>query len=619
MIEPQETNRPLEEEKLEEKQAIEVFTENVVETVETEIAEENSDTEENSPITFVAKETKEEVIVRLKEIAESEETSNRQELDALKQNFYKLHKAEVETARATFIEAGGDSENFIPKHDELEDEYKSIMAVIKQKRQLFVLQQEKEKEENLQKKLAIIERIKAIVENGEWESNTYNEVKQLQQDWKEIKNIPANKVNELWKSYQLYIEKFYDLLKLNNEFREYDFKKNLAIKTTLCEDAEKLINEEDVVAAFRKLQKLHQEYRETGPVAKELREELWIRFKNASTEINKRHQSYFEARKEEEQHNLDQKTVICEIVESTEYEKLTSFNLWEEKTKEILALQAKWKTIGYAPQKMNIKIFERFRAACDKFFTQKTEYFKMLKESMSANLEKKKALCEQAEALKDSTDWKETAEKLTKLQKEWKTIGPVSHKYSENVWKRFIGACDYFFEQKGKATSSQRSVEAENLEKKNAIIAQLTKIDASETNEDGIDKQIRNLMQEWNSIGHVPFKEKDKIYNEYRTLLDKLFDKLNISASQKRLSNFRSTIHNTGSSLSREREKLVRAYENMKNEIKTYENNIGFLSSSSKKGNSLMAEMNRKIEKLRGELKLIQEKIKVIDEQQEEN
>ena len=379
MIEPQETNRPLEEEKLEEKQATEVFTENVVETVETEITEENCDTEENSPITFVAKETKEEVIVRLKEIAESEEASNRQELDALKQNFYKLHKAEVETARATFIEAGGDSENFIPKHDELEDEYKSIMAVIKQKRQLFVLQQEKEKEENLQKKLAIIERIKAIVEDGEWESNTYNEVKQLQQDWKEIKNIPANKVNELWKSYQLYIEKFYDLLKLNNEFREYDFKKNLAIKTTLCEDAEKLINEEDVVAAFRKLQKLHQEYRETGPVAKELREELWIRFKNASTEINKRHQSYFEARKEEEQHNLDQKTVICEIVESTEYEKLTSFNLWEEKTKEILALQAKWKTIGYAPQKMNIKIFERFRAACDKFFTQKTEYFKILK------------------------------------------------------------------------------------------------------------------------------------------------------------------------------------------------------------------------------------------------
>lgn len=617
MIDQQETNRPLEEEKLEEIQAEETTTENNVETVVPEITVETSDSEENTPITFVAKETKEEVIARLKEIAESENTSNRLELDALKQNFYKLHKAEVEAARAKFIEAGGESENFVPEHDELEDEYKNIMSVIKQKRQAFMMQQEKEKEENLQKKLAIIERIKTIVEDGEWESNTYNEVKQLQQDWKEIKNIPASKVNELWKNYQLYIEKFYDLLKLNNEFREYDFKKNLAIKTALCEDAEKLIEEEDVIAAFRKLQKLHQEYRETGPVAKELREELWNRFKNASTEINKRHQNYFEARKEEEQHNLDQKTVICEIVESTEYDKLTTFNLWEEKTKEILALQAKWKTIGYAPQKMNVKIFERFRTACDQFFTQKAEYFKMLKESMSANLEKKKALCEQAEALKESTDWKETAEKLTKLQKEWKNIGPVSHKYSESIWKRFIGACDYFFEQKGKATSSQRSIETENLEKKKAIIAQLVEIDTQETNDESIDKVIRKLMQEWNSIGHVPFKEKDKIYNEYRSLLDKLFDKLNLSASQKRLSNFRSTIHNTGNSLSREREKLVRAYENMKNEIKTYENNIGFLSSSSKKGNSLLAEMNRKIEKLRGELKLIQEKIKVIDEQEE--
>lgn len=620
MMDPQDTNLPLEEGKLEEVKnqaetadCAQPMEETVVLAEETVAETTLADAEEEVAV-FVPKETKEEVIARLKEIAEAGDVSNKQELDALKQNFYKLHRV---AAQAALPEAEGETEAVVEEaHDTLEEEFKEIMAQIKKQRADLLQQQEAEREENLQKKLAIIERLKGICE-GIIDTNAYNEVKQMQQEWKEIKNVPASKVTELWKSYQLYMEKFYDLLKLNNEFREYDFKKNLEIKTRLCEEAEKLAEEKDVVTAFRMLQNLHQEYRETGPVAKEQREELWQRFKNASTEVNKRHQNHFEALKEAEQNNLDQKTAICETVENIEFESLTTFNLWEEKTKEVLELQAKWKTIGYAPQKMNVKIFERFRAACDNFFNRKGEYFKMLKDGLNKNLERKKALCEQAEALKDSTDWKETADKLTKLQKEWKTIGAVPHKYSDAVWKRFISACDYFFEQKGKATSSQRSVEQENLAKKKDIIARLAQLDTEEVSDEA-GKQVRALMQEWNAVGHVPFKEKDKIYTEYRKLVDGLFDKFNLSVSQKRLNNFRSNLGNGGNSLNREREKLMRAYENMKNEIQTYENNIGFLNSSSKKGNSLVAEINRKVEKLRAELQLIVDKIRIIDEQSED-
>lgn len=582
--------------------------------VETDEMSEVDDNEEVPVAVYVPKDTKEEIISRLKEMVETGQVADKQELDALKQNFYRLHRTAQEVAQAAWVEAGETPETFVPEPDSLEEEYKEVMAKIKQMRTELMQQQEAEREGNLQKKLDIIERLKVIIE-GAIDSNAYNEVKQLQQEWKLIGNVPPGRVNELWKNYQLYMEKFYDLLKLNNEFREYDFKKNLEIKTRLCEEAEELATEKDVVSAFRKLQKLHLDYRETGPVARELREQLWVRFKNASTEVNRRHQAHFEALKEAELNNLDQKTVICEIVEGVEFDKLTSFATWEEKTKEILALQAKWKTIGYAPQKMNVKIFERFRTACDTFFSRKTEYFKQLKENMTKNLEQKKALCEQAEALKDSTDWKETADKLTKLQKQWKTIGAVPHKYSDVVWKRFIAACDYFFEQKGKATSSQRTEEMENLEKKRDIISRLKDVNVGETGGDA-GKMVRSLVQEWNAVGHVPYKEKDKLYKEYRTLVDALFDKLNLSASQKRLNNFRSNLSNAGNSLSRERERLVRAYENMKSEIQTYENNIGFLSSASKKGNSLVAEMNRKVEKLKNELQLILDKIKVIDEQQ---
>lgn len=593
-----ETNRPLTEVPVEK-------------TAETSVSSPATAEENNA--TYVPKQTKEEVIERLTEINKDACSADKLELDLLKQNFYKLHKAEQEAARKAFIDGGGADEAFIPQTDDAESRFKEIMSAIKEKRNAVQAEQEKEKEENLAKKLAIIDKLKELAESPEDANRAYNEFKKLQQEWNEIKQVPAAKVNELWKNYQHYAEKFYDLIKLNNEFREYDFKKNLEIKTHLCEAAEKLANEDDIISAFHQLQKLHQEFRNTGPVAKELREEVWTRFKTASTAVNRRHQQHFEALKEKEQRNLDEKTVICEIVEAMEYDTFTTFQDWENKTQEIIALQAKWKTIGYAPQKMNVKIFERFRAACDEFFKRKAEFFKSIKESMAGNLEKKKELCEKAEALKDSTDWKATADVLSKLQKEWKTIGPVPKKHSDAVWKRFIAACDYFFDQKNKATSSQRSVEQANMALKKAIIEKLSTINAQQTPEEDAGNTIRELMNEWNGIGHVPFKEKDKLYKQYHDIIDKLFEKLNLSASQKKLSNFRSNISKEGN-LYREREKLVRTYENMKNEIQTYENNLGFLTSSSKKGSNLVTEMNRKVEKLKADLGLVLKKIEVIDQ-----
>ena len=572
-----------------------------------------STTMEESDVTITSLQTKEEVIERLQEISNQEEPANKSTLDAIKQTFYRLKNAEIEAARKVFEENGGNPDEFVSPKDELEEQFKDIMSAIKEKRNAIKAEEEQEKQANLEKKLAIIERMKELTDSSEEANKSYNEFKKLQTEWNEIKNVPANKINELWKSYQLYAEKFYDLIKLNNEFREYDFKKNQEIKIQLCESAEKLTEEEDVVSAFHQLQKLHQEFRETGPVAKEQREEIWARFKAASTIINKRHQQHFENIKEKEQRNLDEKTVICEIVESMEYDKIQTFQDWHDKTEEILALQAKWKTIGFAPQKMNTKIFERFRAACDEFFKRKSEHFKSLKVNMNENLEKKKQMCEKAEALKDSTDWKATAEILTKLQKEWKEIGPVAKKHSETIWKRFVSACDYFYEQKNKAESSHKVVEQENLEKKKAILNKLSEYNAMDA--DAISAEaIKQLSKEWNAIGHVPFKEKDRIYKQYHALVDSLYNKLNISASQKKLKNFKSNISNKENNIYRERERLVRAYENMKNEIQTYENNLGFLNSTSKKGNGLVQEMNRKVEKLKADLDLILKKIEMIDE-----
>ena len=576
--------------------------------------------EEEVPV-LDQKQKMEKVIERLKEISNDPCSAEKSELTQLKQSFYKAHKANQEALYKEHIDAGGSADSFVMPDNDYENQFKEIMSSIKEKRYEIQVEEDKDKEENLNKKLEIIEKMKELTESPEDANKLYNEFKKLQQEWNEIKAIPQSRANELWKSYQIYAEKFYDIIKLNNEFREYDFKKNLEIKLHLCEAAEKLAQEQDVVSAFHQLQKLHHEFRETGPVSKELREEVWNRFKAASTIVNRKHQQHFEELKEKEQRNLDEKTVICEIVESMDFENIKTFQEWDDKTQEVLALQAKWKTIGYAPQKMNIKIFERFRTACDLFFSKKGEFFKNLKDNMASNLEKKKELCEKAEALKDSTEWKETAEILSNLQKQWKEIGPVPKKYSDPIWKRFISACDYFFEQKNKNSSSKFSIEHKNLELKKEIIEKLNEINSKENSEEGDEESIKELMSSWNNIGHVPFKEKDKIYNQYHDIVNKLFKKLNISTSQKKLNNFKTSINGKGANLYREREKLVRQYENMKNDLATYENNLGFLTTTSKKGSSLVTEMNYKVDKIKTDLELLLEKISIIDNliQQENN
>ena len=585
--------------------------ENVTENVAPEVNETENQTIE-------VPQTQEEVVARVKELAEADAPAEKQELDALKQAFYKIHKANVAAARAQFIENGGESEAFLPAPNVLEDDFKAAMNVIKQKRAELQAELDRQKEENLQKKQEILERIKVLSATPEEANQAYKEFKELQNQWKELTLVPAEKANELWKTYQLYVEQYYDQLKLNNEFREYDFKKNLEIKTRLCETAEKLNEEADVISAFQQLQALHQEFKETGPVAKELREEIWARFKAASTAVNKRHQQYFEELKQKEEENLAHKTALCEKIEAVDLTAIKTATAWEAQTQQIIEMQKEWRTIGFAPQKMNVKIFERFRGACDRFFTEKAAFFKRLKEEQAQNLAKKTELCEKAEALKDSTDWKATADKLMQIQKEWKTIGAVPKKHSESLWQRFIGACDYFFEQKGKNTASQRGEEKENLQKKEQVIEKLKALLESDEEENKQDA-VRELMREGNEIGFVPFKEKDKIYKAYHETVDQLFKALNMSAARRRLDNFKNNLKNDakegGQGLSRERERLVRAYENKRSEIKTYENNLGFLTCSSKKGSNLLNEMNKKMEKLKDELNLIGEKIAAIDKE----
>ena len=578
-----------------------------------EVAGNEADTDENKKFTSLA--TKQEVIDRLKAIAEGEEPISRLEVEALKGNFYRIHKQETEEAYKAFIENGGNPEEYLPAANVDEPLFKEQMAVIKEKRTAQFQEQERQKEENYQKKLDIIEKVKAILANPDEVNKSYNDFKALQQEWNEIKNVPAEKATDLWKTYQVYVEQFYDTLKLNNEFRAYDFKKNLELKTALCESAEKLAEETDVISAFRKLQQLHQEFREIGPVATELREEIWTRFKDASTVVNKCHQDHFEKRKEEEQNNLDQKTALCEAVEAIELDSITSFNDWNAKTEEITAMQAKWKTIGYAPQKMNVKIFERFRAACDKFFQAKTEYYKSVKEGLNNNLQLKKDLCEKAEALADSIDWKATADALVELQKQWKAIGAVPKKYSDSLWERFRAACDKFFDAKKEANSTQHNEQTDNLEKKRAIVERLAAINPEEVEGD-LRALLRSAQEEWNAIGHVPFKEKDVVYKALREQMDRLYGALSASAAQRRINRFKNEVNDTDGKV---RERLVRQFDILKNEIKTYENNLGFLTLSSKSGNGLVDELNRKVEKLKADLVEIKAKIAALDEKKQGN
>ena len=607
------TEEPAAEEPVVEEPAAVVEEPAAEEPQEEEPAAEEEATEETASKKVYA--TKKEVIERIKELAHGDESPTKEEVDLLKTTFYKLHFAEREAAQKAYLEAGGDPEKYTILPDEDEEVFKAEMGVVKEKRAKMFLEQEAEKQENLKKKLDIIEKIKGMVTSPEEANKNYQEFKKLQQEWKEIRLVPAEKANELWRNYQLYVEQFYDLLKLNSEAREYDFKKNLEIKNRLCEAAEKLADEPDVISAFHQLQKLHQEYRETGPVAKDLREEIWTRFKAASTVINKKHQQHFDNLRSKEEENLARKTELCEKVEAIAKEENKGAGDWERHTKQIIDLQAEWKTIGFAPQKMNVKIFERFRAACDDFFGRKAEFFKDMKAKFAENADKKRALIEQAKALQDSTEWKSTSDKLIALQKEWKTIGMVPKRLGDQLWNEFLGACNKFFEARNAANQGTRTAERDNLQKKRDIIAQLKAL-AEEAGEN-LQENVQQLVDEYQGIGHVPFKEKDKIFKEYHEVLDKLYKDLNISTARRRLDNFKSNIKNMaergGDVLDNERARLMRRYEGLKQEIQTYENNLGFLNASSKKGNSLIDEMNRKVQKLKDDCELVRQKIKAID------
>ena len=559
--------------------------------------------------------TKQEVLERVKEIARSAEAPNKEELDHLKTTFYKLHLAERDAQTKEYLEKGGDPEKFVLLPDDTEEAFKAEMQIVKEKRAKIFLEQEEEKQENLAKKLETIEKIKAMTTSPEEANQSYNDFKALQQEWKEIKTVPADKANELWRNYQLYVEQFYDLLKLNSEAREYDFKKNLEAKTALCEAAEKLDEEPDVISAFHQLQDLHQQYREIGPVAKELREQIWSRFKAASTVINKKHQQYFEEIRAKEEKNLEQKTALCEKLEAIDLDAIKTAAQWETTTKEVIAMQQEWREIGFAPQKMNVKIFERFRTINDVFFSKKAAFFKELKSQYSSNLEKKQELVKKAQELADSTDWKKTGDKIIALQKEWKTVGVVPRKQGELLWKDFLDACNKFFEARNKANAGTRNTEHSNLAKKREVVAKLK--DLLENPVENVQQALQKLTEEYNSIGHVPFKEKDNIYKEYHEVLDKIYKDLHISNAKRRLDNFKSNLKNVAEkgsdALDNERGRLLRRYDQLRSDITTYENNLGFLNAASKKGNSLVEEMNRKVQKLKDDLELVKQKIKAID------
>ena len=567
--------------------------------------------EESRPV------TREEILSRIEAIAKEEDVLNcKAEVESLKVQFYRLRTIELDAARKEFVAEGGEETLFIPAPDTLEAPFKEAMNSIKAKRNAWLKAQEEEQEANYAAKLELLAQLQQLVEKAGQGTPDTAEFKSVQARWKEIKNIPQAKVADLWKQYQLLGEQFYDVLKINHEFREYDFKKNLEAKSRICETAEALTTDEDVIGAFRQLQQLHNEFRETGPVAPELREEVWTRFKAASTIINRRHQEHFEGKKEQERVNLEKKTALCEEIENIDYATLTNYQAWNTATDKILELQAQWKEVGFAPQKMNLKIFERFRAACDEFFKRKSDYYKEVKSSLAANLEKKKQLCEMAEQLKESEEWKETADKLTRLQKEWKATGPVAQKYSDALWKRFVAACDTFFERRNAQTSSQRKSEQENLKQKQAVIEAIKAIDTTAEESEQV-KQLNTLIAQWNSIGHVPFKEKDKMHKEYKESVNALYERLHVNATERKLADFRNNIAKGGNGLQRERDRLIRQYENLKSEIATYENNLGFLNASNKKGQSLVDVMRQKMEKLKGDAEVILKKIRLVEDEME--
>ena len=565
--------------------------------------------------------TVDEIVQKLRELLEAERPQ-RKDIDEYKNQFYRTLRNEIEGQKQAFLSTGGEEIDFVANESALFIEGKELLQKIREKRSAITAMEEAEKEKNVARKLAIIEQVKQLTQNqGQEDFNkVYQEFKSLQQEWNEIRMIPQARVNELWKSYQHYVEIFYDLVRINNEFREYDFKKNLESKTELCEAAERLDEESDVVSAFHQLQNLHQEWREIGPVSRKDREEVWNRFKEASTSINKKYQAHFEALRGKEDENLELKTSLCEKLEAIDYSQIKTIRDWNSKVKEVLAIQTQWRQIGYVPRKWNTKIYKRYRAACDFFFRSKNEYYKTLRNEMEENLRKKIELCERAEAMKESQDWKKTSQDLIEIQREWKSIGIVPHKYVDTIWKRFITACDYFFEQKKIHTSSQYEEESKNLDAKKKIVDKISQLDKTLSAEQALPL-LQELMDEWYAIGHVPYKMKDRVYREFYDATEAQFDRLEIDKEERKMENFRSNIvdmsrsENGKSQLLREREKLMRQYDRMKNELQTYENNIGFLSVSSKKGNHLIDDMNQKVEKIKAELQTIVKKIDTLDKE----
>lgn len=553
-----------------------------------------------------------QVINRLQEIVSDISLANKTELEHLKQGFYKLLHTEQEAKKADYVANGGNIEEYVPEKDALEEQYKQLMKIIKEKRAAQQEALEVIRKENLKKKYELLDRFNALIEKASTENVPFNEVKAIQKEWKEIKEVPADKVNELWKSYQQCSEKFYDIQKLNNEFREYDFKKNLETKLAICEEAEKLTEAKDIVAAFRKLQKLHIDFRETGPIAKELREEIWTRFKSASTTINRRHQQHFEQLKQTEQEHLDQKVVICELLESIDYDSLTKFQDWNDKTLEVQTLQKKWREIGFAPQKQNKKIYDRYKSACDKFFKMKSEFFKQAKTDMSDNLTKKNALCQEVEELCNTTDWERATDRINAILKEWREIGPIHKKQSNQLWDKFTEACNKFYKAREKG-SSIKSEEHENLFRKKSILSKLKSYNPSKIGED-VKEAIQELIDEWNSIGHVPYRVKDKLTNEFNELFQALSEKLDLQKKSRKQNVQHNNRPAKDSSLSI-KEKLTRQYENLKNEIQTYENNLAAISTSSKTGNGFIDSIKKNIESLKKEAEEILNKIRGLDKE----
>ena len=559
--------------------------------------------------------SKAELVAKLEEMLKEDISAIKDDVPLLKATFYAIRKDEIAKEKAEFLEKGNEEAAFVAKDDADEIRLKEILAELRDKRAEFNAALETEKQQNLEKKRDIIQQICDITSDPDNINRQYNKVQQLQQEFKATGPVPATDDTDVWKSYQQAMEKFYDLLKINKELRDYDFKKNLEIKQQLCLDAESLDDEKDVIVAFKKLQDLHNTWRETGPVAKELREDLWARFKNASAVINKKYQAFFEERKAREQEAAETKNALCAELESIISGEFKTNAAWDEATKKIIELQQKWKEAGFASRKLNNELFARFRKMCDEFFANKLGYYKGIRETMAANLAKKIELCEKAEALKDSTDWKATSDALIALQKEWKTIGPVNKRQSDQVWNRFITACDYFFEQRKQKSVNVHAVEHENLKAKKAVVAQLKELLNAENNEETV-QAVRELMAKWQGIGHVPYKEKDKIYKEYRETIDLAYEKFDLKGSRAHLANFESNLNklDDNDKVYHERERLVRTYEQKCNELKTYENNLGFFNAQSKTGSSIVKEMERKISRLKEDIALLEQKIKLVDD-----